>query len=283
MHCLFFSIVHNFICINFKFFKYLVNFKYKGGISMQRIILNRLFYIIIGTFIGSSLVYLGCGDSGGINSPLAISAKNIIFRNSQNAALSQKAPSNRSMFGEVFLPSAYGQDASLDETIKVLAENVLLETDDNSLESENLQDALDNEMAINIPSALSGKSWSVENRSALPDLDNCQGQITFSSSSSVTIESGKLAVPGIWSKSADRSSIYGGNGFEYQYSESATIEFLSNSVIWVTWQTAANSMGPGVESKAIVHVIPVNRGKFILTGYNPVTGHYGVSILTLAQ
>jgi hypothetical protein len=249
---------------------------------MLRMIMNKLLYVIIGTILGASLVYIGCG---GKNSSLVISAKNIVFRSAKDkVAFPQKIPANKGLFNNVLVPSAYAQEDNVDGSLKVLAENVQVDTNDNSLESQNLQAALDNEMAIDIPSALSGKTWAVENRSASPDFDNCSGQITFISSSEFTMNSGKLAFPGIWAESSDRTMGYGGPASGYPYTDSVTVEFLSNNVMWVRWQSFADYLpGGSVDSNAVIQIIPVNKSKFIFAGYNPTTGHYGVSTLTLVE
>jgi hypothetical protein len=248
---------------------------------MKKVIFNRLVYVIIGAVIGSSLVYLGCGNSDG---KMVISAKNIVFHSSRSNIISQnKINRDKVMSHGGLVPSAFAQEELQDESLKVFAEDVLLDTNDNSLESGNLQDALDNEMAIDIPSALSGKTWLVENRSAHPDLDNCSGQITFISLSEFTLDSGKVAFPGLWAKSADRTSIWM-DGPGYAYTESVDVEFLSNNVMWVKWRILASYLeGGSADCAAVIQVIPVNRGKFIFAGYNPTTGHYGVSTLTLVE
>jgi hypothetical protein len=253
---------------------------------MLKFLLSRLIYIFVGVLVGVSIMYMGCGRSGSNkgSTSTVVSAKNIIFRNPQTSIASQrKGTNNKSLFKGIFLPSAFAQEGSLDNNLQVLAENVILDTGSNSLESANLQDALDNEMAIDIPSALSGKTWLVENRSALLDLDNYQGQVTFTSSSEFTMDSGKLAFPGMWAKSADRTSLYPGNaGFLYPYATKAIVEFISNNVIWVKWRQFSDN-GDSADYAAVIQVIPVNKGKFIFTGYNPVTGHYGVSTLILVE
>ena len=247
---------------------------------MKRIIINRLLYIIIGAVIGSSLVYLGCGES---DKPFIISAKNIVFRNAKNNAVSQnKFMGSKSASSGGLVPSAYAQEELQDDSLKVFAEDVLVDTNDNSLESENLQDALDNEMAIDIPSALSGKTWHIENRSDSKDLANSQGQITFTSSSQFTMDNGVLAVLGTWAQSADRK--VGGGGPNYPYTEFVNVEFLSNNTLWVEWQAIADYFDGGIGTfGGVIQIIPVKKDKFIFTGYSFATGYISVSTLTLVE
>jgi hypothetical protein len=250
---------------------------------MRRIIFNRLLYVIIGAFIGVSLAYIGCGPSGtNNNKSLVIPARNILFRNTQkNAVAKRKAPTSTNFFSNIFVSSAYSQDT--DETTQILAENVLLETDANSLESRNLQDALDNEMAIDIPSALSGKTWSLENKSGISFFNNTLGQITFSSSSSFTVDSGTVGVTGMKSEAAAKGDNEWSSDGERRYTNSATIEFISNKVMFVTWTAIGYNGVTDATFREVVQIIPVDKTKFILTGFNPVTGHDGVSTLSLVE
>lgn len=69
----------------------------------------------------------------------------------------------------------------------VNAENVILAGNNNSLTSENLQQALNNEIAPDLHKILSGTTWTVTNKNGADSTyNNTFGQITFNADGSVT-------------------------------------------------------------------------------------------------
>lgn len=108
-------------------------------------------------------------------------------------------PTLQVLASNVILSSASATDIStkdVDTETQVLAENVVLNTDNNKLSSDDLQDALDNEMAVDLSTVFVG-TWTIENKTKDPAYDGLSGQITVSSDGTFSMDSGVFAAAGI--------------------------------------------------------------------------------------
>lgn len=139
--------------------------------------MNVRLFVGVALLTSIALTLLGCNEGGGGNSAsAAVKAKNIVFRSSEkNSMLPGDQPANDQV---------------------VYADNVQLETANNSLSSTNLQDALDNEMAISLRQLLSGTTWTIVNKTRQVEYAGTTGQVTFSEGS-FTVDSGLFAAAGI--------------------------------------------------------------------------------------
>jgi len=156
----------------------------------------------------------------------------------------------------LMLCSCEGQQ--IDATTQILAENVVLESHTNALKSDNLQDALDNEMAIDLEQLLPGTTWEVSNRTRDELYEGFAGQITFSDiDDTFTIDSGRFAAAGILHPSEDpvvnedRSAPAGPVSFE----------ILSNSVMYFRWDTTRND-----EDDAIITIVVHSKASLVMVG-----------------
>ena len=169
------------------------------------------------------------------------------------------------------VPACDGQQ--IDATTEILASNVIIESHTNALTSDNLQDALDSEIAIDLGQLLPGTTWSVANKTRDENYEGYTGQITFAETGGTfTIDSGRFAAPGILHPDEDlvvnegRSAPVGAVGYE----------ILSNTVLYLRWDTTRDDV-----DDAIINVVARSTDTLVLTG----TGGSGliaakISVLT---
>lgn len=108
-------------------------------------------------------------------------------------------PTLKVLASNVMLSSAnasINKSEDVDTTTKVLASNVELNTDNNKLTSTNLQNALDNEMAVKLSTVLIG-TWTIANKTKDPYYDGLTGQITVADDGTFSMDSGVFAAAGI--------------------------------------------------------------------------------------
>lgn len=118
--------------------------------------------------------------------------------------------------------------------LAVSASNITLNNDASTAsiasftESENLQDALDNEIAIDFASLLPGTTWTVTNVSEEDDYTGTTGQITFSEDgASFSLDSGRMAPGGL--VDADEDSSCNAPTGDISYT------LYNNQVLYITW------------------------------------------------
>ena len=217
-------------------------------------------------FVLGLFIY-GCG--GGADSsasddstPMRVLAKNIVFKSVAGALAPRAADSSE-----------------IDMTTTVLAENVQLETTDNALNSNNLQDALNNEMAIDLSKLLPGTTWTVTNKSANSTYKGTTGQVTFSNDGTFTIDSGRFAAGGIISASENVSSCYIPTG-------PINYELLSNAIMYLSWTGDLPQYNTdNYPIDGIITVVAKSKDSIILVGEGGCGGQgmQRVSVLTKNQ
>src|SRR4030067_3859102 len=79
----------------------------------------------------------------------------------------------------------------------VLAKNILIEKTGNSLISNDLQNALDNELGIKLSEVLPGTTWTITNKTTDSWYKGTTGQVTFYDGT-LTIDQGRFAAGGLY-------------------------------------------------------------------------------------
>lgn len=161
--------------------------------------------------------------------------------------------------------SSTADASAIDTSTQVLAKNVLIEKAGNKLISNDLQSALDDELAINLSEYLPGTTWTIKNKAGMDWFRDTTGQLTFSSGS-FSLDQGKFAAADI----PDKLTICTDTPpFSY--------EIISDSVIYLTYNINCVNAGPTSISRTLT-VAAKNKNNIILVGFN---GY--ISILTRVQ
>lgn len=183
--------------------------------------MNRKILIGAVLLLASAFLY-GCGGGGGSGSSSVnestvqrVLAKNILFRTSVANADAIKADSTYT-----------------NTTTQVMADNVVIDISGNALTSTNLQDALNNEMAVDLSKLLPGTTWAIINKTTDASYKNSIGEVTFLSDGTLTIDNqGKFAAAGVMNNTDMR--IIGMSGCHtitpYSY------ELINNSTMYVSY------------------------------------------------
>lgn len=157
----------------------------------------------------ATLALAGCGeDKGNVEK---VSARKIL---ASNIFISTASASTTRTAGDV------------DTTTRVSAANVVLDTTNNSLASDNLQKALDEELSVDVGKALIG-TWEVTNRTSDPTYAETTGKVTFTADT-VTLDSGRFAAAGLVEAGAE-------NTFCPIPLAPISYEIINDSLIRVTW------------------------------------------------
>lgn len=215
-------------------------------------------------------VLYGCGGGGGgggsgsssanESTVQRVLAKNILFRTSvANAAIKKS-------------DSAY-----TNSTTQVTADNVVIDTSGNVLTSTNLQDALNNEMAVDLSKLLPGTTWTITNKTSQSFYSGTTGQVTFSTNSTLTVDSGRFAAGGIVSASENFPTCYIPTGpIDY--------ELLSNTIMYLSWNGIMVGLGT-YQQDGIITVIAKSKDSIILVGEGGCggSGVQRISVLTKVQ
>jgi len=153
------------------------------------------------------------GSSDSISASRQLLAKNVLLRSANASSLQEKSVNKE-----------------VDTATTVTADNVLIDTSGNSLNSTNLQDALDKEMAINLSNILPGTVWTITNKTTDTAHKGCPtGRVTFSNNT-LTVDQGSFAAAGLVhdnSCSTIPPPTLPKTPIAY--------EVLQNSVIYVSW------------------------------------------------
>ena len=160
----------------------------------------------------------------------------------------------------------FNNQNSSQSQIVVNAENVILAGNNNSLTSENLQQALNNEIAPDLHKILSGTTWTVTNKNGADSTyNNTFGQITFNADGSVTF-AGAIAAFG-WN--LEPHVVTDGGVFSECSGVTiiATYEALSSKAIYVLRQkTDSNPNVPIIKTANVVNLISAKKGELVLAG-----------------
>lgn len=193
----------------------------------------------------ATVLLFGCGSSSSSNldNDLQVLASNVIF--TEALASSSKA---------------------LDTTTKVLAQNVVIDATTNRLESENLQDAFDSELAVDLSSLLPGTTWNIENKQT-GDFNYAEsGQIVFTENNTFTV-TGDLAVAGI------------GNSNDICVPDGAVnYELINDLIIYATYTEDDR------DKASIMQVVVSMPNRMVIIGRSSCSFQtVGVSILTKVE
>jgi hypothetical protein len=199
--------------------------------------------------------------STGNTSKTTISASQIVYRN----ASGQLAVFNKGGLMKIVDVS------TVDSTTQFLAENVILAENTNSLTSENLQRALDDEIAPDLNKILPGTTWSVVNKNGgdSDNYDNTTGQVTFNVDGSI-IYTGAIAAFGIGATICVHGT-------------TVNYEALSSKAIYVLRRQPHDSLPDGYKTANVVGLLSAKKGELILHGQGGcgLTSVDRISTLTL--
>ena len=149
----------------------------------------------------------------------------------------------------------------------VHASDVVLATNQNNLKSGTLQEALDNEIRVDLSKLLPGTRWNITNRSDDDVYKNTTGVLRIEANApTMVLESGRFAVVG---------QVHKSEGTFCNPQSDMTYEVLSDSVIYVTSAT---------QTGAIAQVVSAKKDRLVLIG-SAGCGSLGaarISILTPA-
>lgn len=191
-------------------------------------------------------------DAGDTSTTLKILASNVLFGTSASASVS---------------------DTAVDATTKVIAENVMLDNDAvNRLNSENLQDALDDELATDVDNIIIG-TWTIANYGTLGSFGgSCSnershsstGTITFSENDSFSLTEGYLAAPGIGeSENQVGSTCYSCGGETNAYISNQSYQIIEDSFITFSF-TRDSACGLSTSYSGLALITEATSSKIIL-------------------
>lgn len=162
--------------------------------------------------------------------------------------------------------------------LEIDARDVVIRTRDVSsnnpntyLESTNLQNALDNELAVNLSDFLPGTTWTVTNITSDTIYANSTGQVTFSSDG-IVLDAGRLAALGITHDDEETGCSPLLTDISY--------DLYMNSIIYANWTTGSAELS--YDHSAVVSVFVQSKDSIGLIGSGGC-GEVGVdriSILT---
>lgn len=224
--------------------------------------------ILIGAvLLLTSVLLYGCGGDGGSGSSSAnestvqrVLAKNILFRTSVANAATNKTDSTYT-----------------NTTTQVMADNVIIDTSGNALTSTNLQDALNNEMAVDLSKLLPGTTWAITNKTTDMFYRGTTGQVTFSTNGTLIVDSGRFAAGGIVSASENFPTCYIPTG-------PINYELLSNTIMYLSWNGTMVGFGT-YPLDGIITVVAKSKDSIILVGEGGCggSGVQRISVLTKVQ
>ncbi len=170
---------------------------------------------------------------------------------------------------------AAAADGEVDPNLKVLATNVEVSNTGNSLASNNLQSALDNELAVDLATTLPGSTWTIKNRSADDTYGTAVGEVTFSADGKMTL-TGRFAAAGL---------VEGSENSFCNIPSDIRYEVLGTSVLYVSAHVKARE-GSWAENQVVVPTVASRtRDTIVLVGSGGcgIIGQDRVSILTRKQ
>ncbi|OGC09934.1 MAG: hypothetical protein A3B74_01635 [Candidatus Kerfeldbacteria bacterium RIFCSPHIGHO2_02_FULL_42_14] len=160
----------------------------------------------------------------------------------------------------------------------VSADNVLI-SDDNSIatqkasyiDSDTLGEALENEIAINIPDLLNG-TWNITNKTTDDVYENTKGVITFDTNHKGTLDSGRFAALGAISELED-DPIYD------HVTSKITLDFINNNTVYYTYTSESADESATSEVSGVAFVFANSRNKVIMVGM----GGSGTFVMRLSE
>jgi hypothetical protein len=197
----------------------------------------------------------GDGVSGSNSTPLMISASQIVFR--QDSGIQTIGSTN----------------GVVDPSVKVLAENVYVDNASNGLTSDNLQDALDNELAVSLAKTLIGKTWNITNKSMDIFYADTTGIATFNNDGTMTLISGRFAAIG---------EIHVSENSICDYPQSIKYEIISDEVVYVISNNKSRTDDTTYTRDAVVKIVSRSSDRIVMTGAGGCggLGSERISILT---
>jgi len=152
----------------------------------------------------------------------------------------------------------------------VNAENVILAGNNSSLTSENLQQALNHEIAPDLNKILPGTTWTVINKKGADStFENIDGRVTFNKNGSITF-TGSIAAFGVTTEPGPQ---VGGGFFSpcYPTTTVVTYEAVSSGAIYVLRQEIdpsqpSTNITATKNTASVVTLISAKKGELVLAG-----------------
>jgi len=215
-----------------------------------------IFIALISTIISS------CGSGGKNNTaanetPVKVSASQIVFKSTNGIQLA-------SLAGGVVDPS-----------IKVLAENVTIDNTSNALKSDNLQDALDKEIAVSLQKTLTGQTWNITNKTSDTTYAGTTGMgvVKFNDDGTMTLLSGGFAAIG---------KVSGSENSFCNIPQTINYELISNDVVYVSASVKSRTDSNAYTEDTVLKIASRTKDKIVVTGTGGCgyVGFERISILT---
>lgn len=137
------------------------------------------------------------------------------------------------------------------------------------LDSDNLQDALDKELAIDIAALLPGTSWTITNTTTQTTYSETTGTITFVDADTLTIDEGRFAAAGL---NHDSEFICAALSGEVSY------QVFNNTLLYLSWSDVN-----GQSFDAIMPIFASNKSSMSLVGSGGCPSGMNDSISTLTK
>ncbi len=217
---------------------------------------------------------LACGGGGGGASTSSSSTAST--SGTAGSSTTQYLASNV-VFSASGLAKAGDQLAVVDTTTKVLAANIVVSTGKGEIKSDNLQTALDEEIAVEVSTALQG-TWTIKNITSNPDYKSTTGEIVFTSNSGTgkydfTLSSGRTVVPGLFTK-ADYDAFSNAYGY---ITGTGTAEVVGSRCLYLSWSYIDRSSGKSFDNSSVVDLPELRKGRVVFVGGG---SNRSISILT---
>jgi len=208
-----------------------------------------------------SAIISSCGSGGKANTanetPAKVSASQIVFKSTNGVQLA-------SLAGGVIDPS-----------IKVLAENVTIDNTSNALKSDNLQDALDKEIAVSLQKTLTGQTWNITNKTADTTYAGTTGAgvVKFNDDGTMTLLSGAFAAIG---------KVNGNENSFCNIPQTINYELISNDVVYVSSSVKSRTDSNTYSEDTVLKIASRTKDKIVVTGTGGCgyVGFERISILT---
>lgn len=120
--------------------------------------------------------------------------------------------------------------------VQIEADDVVLDndnadsTEDSYIESETLEDALDDELAVDLTTLLPNTTWTIENLTSDTAYDSYTGQVTFADTT-LTIDSGRFAAADLVDSTVTGCP---------QPSSDITYRVVGPNIIYAAWESYGN-------------------------------------------
>jgi len=159
-----------------------------------------------------------------------------------------------------FMKRSKGQSAS----VNITAGDITVDVSNSRLESTNLQEALNNEIAVDVISTLSSKSWIIENISSTNMWDGVAGTVTFTS------DAGQCSITGMFGACG-----IGGNPYSALIGD-VSIRMIENQFVVFTYMVEQLTGGADMQMIRVAQVMSQDKDKIVFLR----TDNGVISILT---